>query len=294
MKFAFIHHAKDHQPGWDVARLCGVLGVSRSGYYDWVRAREAGPSARAVHVETLSRKVREVFDHFGGKYGSPRVWRELKRQGIHCNRKTVATIMQRLGLAAKGKKRFRVRTTDSRHNHRIAPNRLKQDFSADAPNRKWVTDLTYVRTDEGWLYVVTVIDLFSRKVVGWSAADHMEASLCIEALEKAAAARGRHPGLILHSDRGVQFACREFRKTCLRHRIKRSMSAKGDCYDNAVAESFFGTLKTEHLNGQSFRTREQARLEVFAFIEGFYNTRRMHSTLDYLSPDEFEAANVAA
>lgn len=288
MKYAYIHQHQDAASGWTLATLCDVLGVARSGFYDW-RARRAGePKPMQSRRERLCKLVRKLFDQFQQRYGAPRIHRALLNLGEVCDRKTVAALMRSMGLRAKGKRRFRHRTTDSNHDHPIAPNLLQRDFTADAPNQKWVTDLTYVPTDEGWLYLVTVIDLFSRKVVGYAQADHMRAELCVEALENAVRDRGPVKGLILHSDRGVQFASIEFRETCRRRGIIQSMSDKGDCYDNAVAESFFGTLKTEHLHGLALPTREHARLEIFAFIEGFYNPQRMHSTLDYLSPDQFE------
>lgn len=240
--------------------------------------------------------MKTAFHEHKGRYGAPRVHRVLLAAGHACDRKTVAKLMRREGLAARVGRRFRPGTTDSRHDLPIAPDRLRQDFTAERPNQAWVTDLTYVPTAEGWLYVVTVLDLFSRRIVGHACGDHMRASLCVEALEKATASRGRHEGLILHSDRGVQYASDEFAGACQRHGLVRSMSRRGNCYDNAVAESFFKTLKTEHLDGRDFGSRREASLEVFAFIEGYYTPRRMHSTLGYLSPDDFEqqTATVAA
>jgi transposase InsO family protein len=298
-KYAFIDEHRGTAPGWTVATICGVLRVSRTGFYDWCARRDRVPGPRQARREHLSGAIRRLFRDFRGRYGAPRIHHALLKLGEACNRKTVAALMRAMGLVAKGKRRFRVCTTDSNHGHPIAPNLLQRDFSADAPNRKWVTDLTYIPTDEGWLYLTTVIDLFSRKVVGYAQADHPRADLCVEALEQAARNRGGRgnretlDGLILHSDRGVQFACIQFRAACERMGITRSMSNKADCYDNAVAESFFGTLKTEHLHGQRFATRAQAQLEVFAFIEGFYNPRRMHSTLNYQSPDQFEQQHQA-
>ena len=298
-KYAFIQQHRGHAPGWSVAILCHVLGVCRSGFYDWRARRNGKPGPMQTRRDRLRQLIRKLFADFRGRYGAPRIHRALLRLGQACDRKTVAALMRAMGLVAKGKRRFRHRTTDSNHDQPIAPNLLQRDFTADTPNRKWVTDLTDVPTDEGWLYLVTVIDLFSRKVVGYAQADHMRAQLCVEALENAARERAgghrkfRGPGPILHSDRGVQFASAQFRAACRRHGIVQSMSDQGDCYDNAVAESFFGTLKTEHLHDQHFATRHQAKLEIFAFIEGFYNPRRMHSTLDYLSPDQFEQQHQA-
>lgn len=292
-KYAFIRQYRGHAAGWSVATLCGVLGVARSGFYDWLDRRDQDSGPMRSRRDRLAGLVGKLFYEFRERYGAPRLHRALLKLGEACDRKTVATLMRAMGLRAKGKKRFRVRTTDSDHDQPIAPNLLQRDFTADAPNRKWVTDLTCIPTDEGWLYLASIIDLFSRKVVGYAQADHMRAELCVEALESAARQRGPGDGLILHSDRGVQFASAEFRAACRQRGIVQSMSNRGDCYDNAVAESFFGTLKTEHLHGLHLATRRQARLEVFSFIEGFYNPRRMHSTLDYLSPDQFEAQHTA-
>ena len=293
MRFAFIHQHRGHQPGWTTERLCGILQVSRSGFYEHLATAAGTASDR---LKRIAEAIRRLFVEHRGRYGSPRIHQSLLHEGITCDRKTVAKVMKQEGLAARRRRKFRPGTTDSRHDLPIALDRLRQDFTTERPNQAWVTDLTYVPTAEGWLYVVTVLDLFSRRIVGHACGDHMRASLCVEALEKATASRGRHEGLIIHSDRGVQFASDEFAGACQRHGLVRSMSRKGNCYDNAVAESFFKTLKTEHLDGRDFGSRREAQLEIFAFIEGYYNTRRMHSTLGYLSPNDFEqqAATVAA
>ena len=292
MKFAFIQRHLHHAAGWTPGVLCGVLGVTRSGFYAW-RASGKRPATRCqLNRKARRERVAQVFEQHKHRYGAPRIHAQLIQEGIACDVKTVASNMKAMGLFALQNKAFRVTTTDSNHGHPIAPNRLDRDFTADAPNRVWVTDLTYVPTNEGWLYLATLIDLFSRKVVGYASADHMRAELCVEALDQAVRRRGqprdRLRGLILHSDRGVQFAADAFRAACESRGILQSMSGRGDCYDNVVAESFFGTLKSEHLDGFRFRTREQAKLEVFHFIEGYYNTRRLHSTLGYQTPDAFE------
>jgi len=292
MKFAFIKDHLNHAAGWTLGVLCRVMGVTRSGFYAWREAKARPASKRQLTRKARRKRVAQVFEQHKHRYGAPRIHAQLIKEGIACNIKTIASDMKAMGLIALQNKAFRVTTTDSNHGYPIAPNRLQRDFTASAPNRVWVTDLTYVPTGEGWLYLVTIMDLFSRKIVGYASADHMRAELCVEALDQAVRRRGQPKdsfrGLILHSDRGVQFAADAFRHACAGYGIVQSMSGKGDCYDNAVAESFFGTLKSEHLDGFKFRTREEAKLEVFNYIDGYYNPRRLHSTLGYQSPDEFE------
>ena len=288
MKFAFIKEHLGFAVGWTLGVLCRIIGVTRSGFYAWLKAKVRPASKRQLTRKARRKRVAEVFEAHKHRYGAPRIHAQLRKEGIACDAKTVASDMKAMGLFALQNKAFRVTTTDSNHGYPIAPNRLQRDFTADAPNRVWVTDLTYVPTGEGWLYLVTIMDLFSRKIVGYASSDHMRAELCIEALDQAIRKRGRHERLILHSDRGVQFAADAFRAACDGYGILQSMSGKGDCYDNAVAESFFGTLKGEHLDGFKFRTRAEAQLEIFNFIEGYYNPRRLHSTLGYQTPDEFE------
>lgn len=292
MKFAFIKQHIGHATGWTLKVLCQVIGVTRSGFYAYLKAKLRPASQRQLTRKARRKRVAEVFEQHKHRYGAPRIHAQLIKEGIACNAKTIASDMKAMGLIALQNKAFRVTTTDSNHNDPIAPNRLDRDFAANEPNRVWVTDLTYVPTREGWLYLVTIMDLFSRKVVGYACADHMRAELCVEALDQAVRRRGvpkqAFEGLILHSDRGIQYAADLFRGACERYGILQSMSNKGDCYDNAVAESFFGTLKGEHLDGFHFRTRNEAKLEVFHYIEGYYNTQRLHSTLGYQTPDEFE------
>lgn len=288
MKFAFIKQHHGHAPGWTLGMLCKVVGVTRSGFHAWRASRRRSAGPRQLARKARRKRIAKVFEQHRHRYGAPRIHAQIAREGLACDVKTVASDMKAMGLFALQHKAFRVKTTDSNHGYPIAPNRLKRDFAASMPNRVWVTDLTYVPTGEGWLYLVTIMDLFSRKIVGYASGDRMGAPLCIEALEQAVRRRGRHEGLILHSDRGVQYAADAFGHVCAGYGIVQSMSGKGDCYDNAVAESFFGTLKSEHLDGFRFRTRQEAKLEVFNFIEGYYNPRRLHSTLDYQSPDEFE------
>jgi transposase InsO family protein len=264
--------------------MCRVLGVSRSSYYEWRKGRV---SQRLLRHQQLLAEIKKIHEESRGNYGSPRITRELRKKGIVVNEKTVAALMKEHGIQAKHKKKFKA-TTDSNHKLPIAKNRLKRDFKANKPNQAWVSDITYVRTDEGWLYLATFIDLFSRKVVGWSMSDRMTADLVVNAFRMAIFRQKRKAPKLVHSDRGSQYASEAFRKELKAHRCKRSMSRKGDCWDNAVAESFFGTLKTELVHHEKYKTREQARLSIFDYIETFYNRRRIHSYLNYVSPDDFE------
>jgi transposase InsO family protein len=283
VKFRFI---QEHLAGaypLDVA--CEVLGVSRSGYYAR-RDRPAG--ARAKRREELARKVKAVHEEHRRVYGSPRVFRVLKARGERVSENTVAKVMRQQRIRAKSKKKFVPRTTDSRHEQPVAPNVLGRQFEAPAPDRKWAVDITYVPTGEGWLYLAGVVDLCSRKVVGWSMADHMRTDLVADALRMAIARRRPGEGLLHHSDRGVQYASEDYQHLLRSHGIECSMSGRGDCWDNAVMESFWGTLKTELVNHENYETREQARASIFEYIEVFYNRQRLHSALGYVSPEQFE------
>jgi putative transposase len=283
VKFAFI---RDHLPDFPVEVACDVLDVSRSGYYAW---RDRPASARARRREELARKVKAVHEGNRGVYGSPRVFRALRAGGEPACENTVARVMREAGIRAKGKKRFVPRTTDSSHDKPVARNVLGRDFGADLPDRKWAADITYVPTAEGWLYLAGVIDLCTRRVVGWAMADHMRTDLVADALGMALARRRPGEGLLHHSDRGVQYASDGYQGLLAGHGIECSMSGKGDCWDNAVMESFWGTLKTELVNHEHYATREQARASIFEYIEVFYNRKRLHSSLGYLSPEQFEA-----
>jgi transposase InsO family protein len=266
--------------------MCQILEVARSGYYAW---RDRRASVRAQRRDELIERIRQVHDASRGTYGSPRVTVELKEQGIDVCENTVAKYMREDDVFVKPQRRFVPRTTDSDHPHPLAPNVLDRNFEGTAPNQKWACDLTYVYTEEGWLYLSVVIDLFSRKVVGWSMSDGLQAEGVAEALEMAIARRKPAAGLLHHSDRGVQYACALYRSLLDGHDIACSMSRPGNCYDNAVAESFFGTLKTELVNRRRYRTRAAARSSIFEWIECWYNRRRRHSSLGYLSPEAFEA-----
>jgi putative transposase len=283
VKFAWI----DAHREFPVGATCRVLGVSTSGYY---ASRHRPPSERRRRRAQLAAAVRAVHAEHRGVYGSPRVHRALLAQGEAVCENTVAKVMRDEHIAARRKPRFVPRTTDSRHDHPPAPNVLGRDFAAERPDRKWAADITYVPTGEGWLYLAAVIDLCSRRVVGWSMADHVRAELVGDALGMALAARSPSPGLLHHSDRGVQYACEDYQRLLEAHGIACSMSRRGDCYDNAVVESFWATLKTELVHHERYATRGQARASIFEYVEVFYNRKRLHSSLGYRSPEAFEAS----
>ena len=286
MKFAFV---KKHRDRYPAALLCQVLGVSRSGFYAWLVRT---PSARVRRRVELAQQVKAVHQESRGTYGSPRVAAELKERGVKACENTVARVMREEGIRSKVLRRFRVRTTDSAHGHPVADNLLERDFSAQKPDMKWAADITYVPTDQGWLYLAAVIDLCSRKVVGWAMADHLRASLCTQALEMALARRKPPPdrSLVHHSDRGIQYAYGDYRKLLEEKGLECSMSRRGDCYDNAAAESFFKTLKVELVYHEHYRTQQQAMASIFEYIECWYNRRRLHSALGYKSPVDYEAS----
>lgn len=266
--------------------MCDILEVSRSGYYAWTK-RPA--STRSQRQKELAEEIRKVHAESRQIYGSPRVYQELKAAGVSCCENTVAKIMRENRLFSKVRRRFVVQTTDSDHPHPVAENHLDQSFQRELPNQAWCADITYIPTDEGWLYLAAVIDLCSRKIVGWSMAEHLRASLCTEALEMALKRRRPGPGLLHHSDRGVQYACDAYQDLLAGNGITCSMSRRGNCYDNAVMESFFGTLKRELIHHERYVTCERAKASIFEYIEVFYNRKRKHSSLGYLSPAQFEA-----
>jgi putative transposase len=283
VKFRFIEEHLAGQFPLEVA--CEVLGVSRSGYYAWC---DRPVSARARRREELAAKVRAVHAENRGVYGSPRVFRALRGRGESVCENTVAKVMQQRQIRAKAKRKYVPRTTDSTHDRPVAPNVLDRQFGAELPDRKWAADITYVPTAEGWLYLAAVIDLCSRKVVGWSMAGHMRTDLVADALRMAIARRSPGAGLLHHSDRGAQYASDDYQALLEQNGIGCSMSGKGDCWDNAAMESFWGTLKTELVNHERYETREQARASVFEYVEVFYNRHRLHSSLGYKSPEQFE------
>ncbi len=265
-------------------RMCRVLSVSESGYYGW-RKRE--PSQRQRENERLTEQIRQAFQQGRQVYGSPRVHAHLRAQGIGCGKHRVARLMRQAGLQAVQKRR-RVRTTDSQHSDPVAPNLLQRDFTAPAPNRKWLTDLTAIWTSQGWLYLAVVLDVYSRLIVGWAMAPHRQESLVEAALWMALNRRRPVEELLHHSDRGSQYSSLAYQSVLAQFQIQVSMSRKGDCYDNAMMESFFGSLKTECVHRCAYQSHLEARLSIFEWIEVFYNRQRRHSSLAYLSPVAYE------
>jgi putative transposase len=269
--------------------MCDILEVTRAGFY--AHGERPVSARRARRVELIER-ISQAHADSRGLYGSPRVTAELNDSGIEVCENTVARLMREMDLRSKIVRKFRPKTTDSNHPNPVAPNRLDRLFSAEEPNRKWCCDITYVPTDEGMLYLAAVIDLCSRRIVGWSMADHLKASLCMNALEMAVLHRRPDEGLLHHSDRGVQYACDDYQEVLEEHGMQCSMSGVGDCYDNAAMESFWSTFKRELVyqqRGGRFETHEKARRMIFEYIEVFYNRQRRHSAIGYVSPDQFEA-----
>jgi putative transposase len=281
VRFSFIATEKACYP---VALMCRVLQVSRSGYYAWGKRPAA---ERRRQDQRLTLEVAAIHAQSRGRYGSPRVHAELHQRGQRIGRKRVARLMRAAGLRARERRRFRC-TTDSRHAMAIKGNLLARRFAMSAPNRGWVADITYLWTLEGWLYLAVVLDLFSRRVVGWSLSERLERRLALDALGMALKGRPPSRAMLHHSDRGSQYASQEYQQLLAEHGILSSMSRVGNCWDNAVAESFFATLKIELVYQTQWRTRQEARSALFEYLELFYNRQRRHSTLGYLSPNEFE------
>lgn len=281
MKFAFIHAEKAHFP---VAALCRHLGVTRQGYYAFAKRPR---SSRATSDEDLQSRVQEVHVDSQKRYGSPRVLRELRRRGLYVGKRRVERAMRSLGLQARAKRRFRV-TTAANPAHAVEANTLSRDFSASRPNERWVSDISYVWTDEGWCYLAVIIDLFSRSVAGWALDATLTTRLPLAALDMALRRRRPGPGLLHHSDRGCQYTSTEYRDALAARGITVSMSRKGNCWDNAVAESFFSTIKAELIHERRWCGRNELRSAVFEYIEVFYNRRRLHSSLSYKTPAEVE------
>ena len=283
MIYAFI---RGHKPEFTVEEMSKILEVSRSGYYRWKNRKK---SLREEENERLLKHIKEIFEKNKKTYGSPRIQKDLRDSSlkISVGKNRIALLMRKNNLRAKTKKKFKV-TTNSKHTRPVSENLLNQNFKVDEPNKVWVSDITYIWTDEGWLYHAIILDLYSRRVVGWATSHRLKDDLVIEAFEKACLLRNPKPGLIFHSDRGSQYASYEFCKMLLNRKFRSSMSRAGNCYDNACAESFFHTLKTELVYFEHYRTREEAKTSLFEYIEMFYNTFRRHSTLGYKSPAQFE------
>jgi transposase InsO family protein len=281
MRFRLVDQAKAEFP---VQRLCKALGVSQSGYFAW-KHRPASGRQRGDMV--LLAHVRSAFALSNGTYGSPRMTRELQDDGHLVGRRRTARLMRENGLRARQKRRFK-RTTDSHHAWPVAPNIIDQDFTAERPDEKWAADISYIWTREGWLYLAVVIDLFARRVVGWAVADRLHRDLALAALRRALAIRRPAAGLIHHSDRGSQYCSIDYQAELRRHGILISMSGKGNCFDNAMVETFFKTLKSELVWRTVFQTRSEAEQAIARYIDGFYNPVRRHSALDYVSPVQFE------
>lgn len=281
MKYQFM---QQHEQEFTVERMSHMFGVSRSGYYQFTKRQL---SERAQEDERLLIKIKAIHEDSRHTYGSPRIWAELRDIGETCSRKRIAKIMKKAGISAKMKKRYKV-TTRVNPTAQAAPNLLAQDFTAEKPNQRWVADFTYVATQEGWLYVAAVLDLFSRAIVGLAMSDRMTTDLVMAALQQALTHRQPEPGLTHHSDRGTQYTSDEFQQLLKLEGIMASMSGTGNCYDNAAMESFFHTLKTEHIYFEHYYTRDQAKRSIFEYVEVFYNRKRRHSTLGYVSPMVFE------
>ena len=283
MRYRFIDA---HQRAWPVSLMCRVLSVSRSGYYYWI-GRE--PSARAQVNRELDRRIREIFAQHRQRYGAPRITAALHDEGIECSENRVARRMQVLGLKGIQAKKFKV-TTDSNHSKPVAADLIEQDFTATAPNQKWSSDITYVWTDAGWLYLAVVMDLYSRAIVGWSMSRRMTQQLVCDALTMALFRRRFPKGTIIHSDRGSQYCSKRYQRLINNNGLRCSMGRRANCYDNAVTESFFHTLKVELIHREQYRTRHMAKSRIFEYIETYYNRQRKHSAIGHRIPMLFEKA----
>jgi putative transposase len=281
VRFVFIAAEKALYP---IRLLCEVLDVTRSGYYAWI---DRPASSKKMADAQLLLEIKAALVRGRGAYGSPRVHRDLRAHGIRVSKKRIERLMRENGLEARQKRRF-VHTTDSRHEHPIAPNVLDRNFDVQEADKVWVGDVTYIPTAQGWLYLAVLLDLFSRRVVGWATSATNDRDLALSALHKALHARRPRPGLVHHTDRGSPYASDDYRRVLVAHAITASMSRTGDCYDNAVAESFFATLKAEHVDHEDFATRDIGTASIADYIEQFYNCARRHSHVGYVSPIEFE------
>ncbi len=279
-----------HSSAHGVQKMCRVIRASRSGYYRWKKQPQ---SKRQKENEKILTGIRESHKNSGRAYGSPRITDDLREAGTMCGENRIARLMKANRIVGKAKKKFKA-TTNSRHNLPVAENLLEQNFVAERPNTKWVGDITYVWTMEGWLYLAVILDLYSRQVVGWAMSDRLKSDFVVEALRQAIGRRNPDPCCIFHSDRGIQYASDDFRTVLKANGFIQSMSRKGNCYDNSVAESFFHTLKTEHVYDYRYETRAEARQSIFVWIEMVYNRRRKHSALGNRSPVSFELMALVA
>ena len=278
------------KPQHSIRLLCRTLEVSPSGYYDWLERRLC-PGPRAVETQTLTKEIKQLHKQSRKTYGSPRILRELRKKGARHGRARVCRIMRQEGLYGRQQGRYHVQTTDSNHDHPIAPNLLAQVSKATAPNQIWVADVTYIKTPEGWLFLAAILDLYSRRIVGWAMSPRNDSALVLGALAMALLHRCPPAKLLFHTDRGVQYASADYRRALAQAGLVASMSRKGNCYDNAAMESFWSTLKLELIYRRDFASHSQARTEIFDYIEVFYNRQRSHSSLGYLSPVDFELQN---
>jgi len=285
MRFRFI---REHADRCRVTIMCAALAVSRSGYYAWLKR---GVSGRELANRRLLMEIRAVYQASRRVYGYRKVHRALLTKGVHCSRNRVARLMRKADLRSKRRRRYRV-TTQSKHRRSLAPNRLARQFTATMPNEKWLTDITYVRTRQGWLYLAAVLDLFSRRVVGWAMEPYLTDKLTIKALQMALTNRQPPAGLLHHSDRGSQYASGDYQQLLADAQALASMSRTGNAYDNAPMESFFASLKTELIHHRRYQSRRQAKSDIFEFIEVFYNRQRLHAAIGYKSPAEFETLSV--
>lgn len=273
-----------------IRALCQALEVSANGYYDW-RRRQERPAQRTQEDQRLKERIDQIHQQSRQTYGSPRIMEALQQSGQRHGRNRIARLMREQGLCGRPKRRFRVRTTDSNHDQPIAPNRLAEAPPPQAPNQLWAADITYVSSAQGWVYVAAILDLYSRRIVGWAVSSKIDTALVLAALKMARCHRQPPAGLIFHSDRGVQYASLKYRQALAAAEMVASMSRKATCYDNAAMESFWSTLKLELIYRRQFANQAQVRQAVFDYIEVFYNHQRLHSTLGYRTPADFEAAN---
>lgn len=289
MKYQFI---EDHRnSGMRIRTMCKVLSVSPSGYYTWSQHPK---SQREASNNQLLEKIRDIHRESKSTYGSPRITLELHSRGEQYGKNRIARLMQKHRIRAKMSRKFRVITTKRNINDPVAPNLVQQHFVADCPNQLWSSDITYIWTREGWLYLAVILDVYSRAIIGYAVSHRLTTNLVLDAFTRALSRRTISPGLILHSDRGCQYTSKEFQQVLASYHIRSSMSAKGNCYDNAITETFFHTLKTEHIYFERFQSRREAELSIFEYIEIFYNRKRIHSSLGYRSPFDFEQQQIIA